>query len=69
MKLVGTSVEVISYVVSRYSLFDDVMSMYHMQLKDFETEYSFCVKFSREKVIDTGSVVHDVFSAFLKIPT
>ena len=56
MKSVGTSVEVIPYVVSHYSLFDDVMYMYQMHLKDFETEYPFCVRFSGEKVIETGGI-------------
>ena len=66
MKSVGTSPGLMPHVVSRCSLFDDVMSMYQMHLKDFETEYPFCVRFSGEKAIDTGSVARDMFSAFFE---
>ena len=66
MKSVGTSPGLMPHVVSRCSLFDDVMSMYQMHLKDFETEYPFCVRFSGEKAIDTGGVARDMFSAFFE---
>ena len=35
-----------------------------MHLKDFETEYPFCVRFSGEKVIETGGITWCVFSYF-----
>ena len=66
LKSLGMSAGLRAHIVSRCTLFDDVMLLYQIHFKDFEMEYPFCVRFSGEKAIDTGGVARDMFSAFFE---
>ena len=58
--------ESMAHVVSHSILFDNVLSLYQIHFKDFDMEYTFCVRFSGEKAIDTVGVTRDMFSVFCK---
>ena len=50
--------------IQRSKVYDDVLSMYQMNLEEIKSEYPFRAQFFNERAIDTGGVCRDLFSCF-----
>ena len=50
--------------IRRESLYDDVIQMYQVHLKEIQKEFPFRVEFYNESAVDTGGVCRNYSPAF-----